>query len=156
MIKLLRVAAVCISLLPLGAEACTCFGWRLPEEEKIRNAFEKSEHVVLARVTSFAESEPSVEGIVRVTGAFESVEEFKGPALPMIPMYDEYRKDAFASSCGEGLPDLSVGDVALLYLREPEVGEWTFSYCSRSRVLQAPEDDPEVKQLRGMRVRADG
>jgi hypothetical protein len=154
--RLLAVIAICIGLLPSGAESCTCRGWNLPEDEQIRNEVEWSKYVVLARVTAIEVSTPSAEGTVRVTGVFQSIERFKGDDLGTIPMKDEYRDGAYASSCGEGLPKLSVGAVVLLYLQKPAVDEWTFSDCSRSRVLQTPNDDSEVAKLRSMGLRSDG
>lgn len=153
MTRILGLIAIGIALLSPGAEACTCRDSDLPENEKIQNAIERSKYVVLARVTAIEASTPSDQGIARVTGAFQSIETFKGGDLATISISGEYRDGAFSSSCGEGLPNLSVGDVALLYLSNPAVDDWTFGYCSRSRVLQAPYDDSEVAQLRGKKLR---
>jgi hypothetical protein len=154
--NLLRVSVVCAALLAPSAEACVCRDRRLPEEEKIIHAVQDSKYVMLARVSAFHVSQPAIDGTVRITGTFEAIESFKGDAPSVIPIADQRIAGAYSSSCAEGLPSLSVGDVALLYLEQPTVDKWTFDHCSRSRIVESPSSDDEVAALRRAHARTEG
>lgn len=105
---------------------------------------------MLAQVLSVAVGEVTPDGSVRTTGSLRPIESFKGDGPDELPIEARHHISAYASSCNEGLPGLSEGELVLLYLHSFQVDEWTFNHCSRSRLIDAPDLDPEVIRLRGM------
>lgn len=146
--SILRALALCAALLPVGAHACTCRDRHLSEDEKIRLAFRDARQVLLARVVSYTLSEGSEGTIGFVAATFEPVETFKGGVSGLLSGRHDYTAGAYSSSCSEGIPPLTPGQSVLLYMESPEVTEWTFSYCSMSRVVHEPDTDREVLLLR--------
>jgi hypothetical protein len=146
--SILRALALCAALLPVGVHACTCRDRHLPDDEKIRLAFRDAKHVLLARVASYTLSEGQEGTTGFIDATFDPVETFKGGASGLLSGRHEYTAGAYSSSCSEGIPPLTPGQNVLLYLASPEITEWTFFYCSRSRVVHEPDTDREVLLLR--------
>lgn len=147
---LLHIVLLSGALMATSADACTCRDRRLPEEDRIINAFADARYVMLAQVLSVAVGEVTPDGSVRTTGSLRPIESFKGDGPDELPIEARHHISAYASSCNEGLPGLSEGELVLLYLHSFQVDEWTFNHCSRSRLIDAPDLDPEVIRLRGM------
>lgn len=137
-------------LLAPVAHACLCMDRRLPEHARLQAAVDRAQFVVLARVSALERSAPDATGLVDLHGTMAVVERFKGDAPATLPITDRQGAPAFSSSCGEGVPALEVGDVALLFLDAPMVDENAFDACSRSRVITDPATDAELARLRDL------